>query len=150
MNNLMRGMHDRKQSGFTLVELLIVVAVLGILAGIAVPVYLGQRTKAMTQEARSNLEIIRLLQEQYSAENGEYAPLNETTDGTLSDVAQIRAYLPGFKPGLTGDLKFDYSLSYIVIGGVTNSFTAMADGKAGTSVDSVRWSLNSDNEWGAF
>jgi prepilin-type N-terminal cleavage/methylation domain-containing protein len=148
MERLLKGVHS-KDTGFTLIELLIVIAVLAILSSIAVPVYLGQRTKAMTQEAKSNLEIIRLLQEQYSAEHGEYAPRNESSDGTLSNVAQIRVHLPGFKPGLTGDLKFDYSMDYVV-NSVTASFTAKATGKAGTPVENVKWSLNSDNEWGAF
>lgn len=157
MKQLLKGVHRKDRSGFTLIELLVVVAVLAILASIAVPVYLGQRTKAMTQEAKSNLEILRLLQEQYNAENGEYAPLDADSDGTIQYMGThgtadggLEDLLTGFKPGSTSDLKFDYEMAYVVTGGVTESFTARAAGKANTQVAGIGISLNSNNEWGAF
>ena len=50
-------------AGFTLVELLIVIAIIGILGGIAIPLFLGERSKAMHTEAKANLESLRLLEE---------------------------------------------------------------------------------------
>jgi prepilin-type N-terminal cleavage/methylation domain-containing protein len=105
----------RGQGGFTLVELLVVIAIIAILASIAVPLFLGQRTKAMRGEAMTNLEAIRLLQEQYYAENGVYAP---SAGGTLGDcdfdkpgnVDTIRGELPGFKPGTGTELLFSYCI----------------------------------------
>jgi len=58
----------RNHKGFTLVELMIVVAIIGILAAIAIPNFLNFRLKAKTSEAKSNLGAIRSTEVAYFAE----------------------------------------------------------------------------------
>lgn len=140
--------HMHGDRGFSLIELLLVIAIIGVLAGIAVPLFLGERTKAMQAEAKSNLETLRLLEEQYFAENGCYYRNNAgtCTNTTITGESNIQAFLPGFKPGDPAALRFDYE---IVLTGnpVATLFTARAEGKTGTPMDGVTFSLDQSNIW---
>ena len=49
---------DEKDKGFTLVELLVVMIIIGILAAIAIPVFMNQRKKAVDTAARSDVSTI--------------------------------------------------------------------------------------------
>jgi type IV pilus assembly protein PilA len=69
----MKGLN--KESGFTLIELMIVVAIIGILAAIAIPNFMNYQCKAKQSEAKSNLGNIKVMQEAYFAENDQYAGL---------------------------------------------------------------------------
>ena len=70
------------QKGFTLIELMIVVAIIGILAAIAIPNFLQYQLKSRQSEAKTNLGAIRTSEVAFQAERGCYVavPIWPTTN----------------------------------------------------------------------
>jgi type IV pilus assembly protein PilA len=96
------------QKGFTLIELMIIVAIIGILAAIAIPNFMNYQCKAKQSEAKSNLGTIRTMQEAYYAEYDTYA----------DDTGKIGFEVRGDKE------RYDYSVEVDGTG-----FTAKAEGQ---------------------
>ena len=69
-----RALHRRTkdEKGFTLIELIVVIAVLGILATLAIPRVIGVKSRAETAADDANEKIIRNALERYYAEEGSY------------------------------------------------------------------------------
>jgi prepilin-type N-terminal cleavage/methylation domain-containing protein len=65
----------QKSSGFSLVEILLVLAIMGIISAIAIPAFIGQRERArLIGDARANSQVLRMQLEGLKADAGLYAP----------------------------------------------------------------------------
>ena len=103
--------------GFSLIELLIVLVIIGILAGIAIPRYMSSTTKAKQTEAKELLHQIFLLERSHFDENDEYwIP----SDGVVADKDHPDAFLD-----LGVEIMSSARYRYIITGDKEN-FTATA------------------------
>ena len=73
MGSKSRNYPLRKESGFTLVELIVVVCIMAILATVAIPAYINYVNRAKQSEAASGLLTARLEMEEFYTDNGHYA-----------------------------------------------------------------------------
>jgi type IV pilus assembly protein PilA len=109
-----------KEKGFTLIELMIVVAIIGILAAIAIPNFLAYQKKAITSEAKQELANIMTLEMAYNADDLVY--------GSLASVGWGAP---------TGKTRYTYSLSYS-----TTTFLAKATGNIDGDATIDEWKTN--------
>lgn len=121
-NKLTRSVRNRKGRGFTLVELLIVMAIVAMLISIVAPRYLGSLEKAKEVTLKEDLKVMRLSIDRFYADKGRYPetllelvdekylrsiPLDPytdsqatwivipTVDGELSGIADVRSGAQG-------------------------------------------------------
>ena len=67
----MKTLKTNRKSGFTLVEIMIVVAIIGLLAAIAIPNFVRARQTAQTNACINNLRIIDAAKQQWGLEKGQ-------------------------------------------------------------------------------
>lgn len=125
----------RNEKGFTLMELLIAVAIVVILAGVGIPIYLQFQASAKHAEASTNLNGIKLAEESFKLANGTYLDC-VTSPRVVANLDQSAAAWQDLGTGFTnigfqtsGDVRFVY--------GVNNSGTTsfLAEALADTDGD---------------
>jgi len=128
----------KRAKGFTLVELVIVIVIVGILSIVAVPIYRGYTRKAMGTEAKSLLGSIQTAQKVYYAEHAAFLSLSGDTvfDEALDVDARSNKYFKSFSVTTTG---------------VTDGFKAITTGAADTAASGISMTLTAyksgEPEW---
>lgn len=86
MLNRLKKSLEEKDKGFTLIELLVVVVIIGVLAAIAIPVFLNQREKAAEAAIKSDLKNAATVMETFFVDDQTYANVAEADLETTSNV----------------------------------------------------------------
>jgi type IV pilus assembly protein PilE len=118
----------RNNIAFTLVELLITLAVLAILCSIAFPLYTGYVTKSRQQDALVQLTAIRQAEEMYKLQYSTYT--NNLTNANFSWRAPVAP-----------PHKYNYS---VLAGWSATTFTAQANGDIDQDGYSDAWTIDQD------
>ena len=135
--------------GFTLVELMVIVAIVSILAAIALPLYQKYQVKAKESEMAMNLATIRICQECYKSENDVFLPC-DPSPGVMPHGNAV-LWVPvgaawdkiGFEPDRT--VRYQYE---VVTGADSSSggkegttYDATATGDVDQDGDTVKWTI---------
>jgi len=130
------------RKGFTLIELIVVVIVIGILATIAVPQYMRATERAKGGKARHALGVLASAEKMYRADRDTYMP---ATAGALNSSTGLGAYVE------MADIDTDSTSSTgdwaIATTGAVSGFTATATRRRGPN-SSETITLNHNGSWG--
>jgi type IV pilus assembly protein PilA len=133
----LRQRRDRDEAGFTLIEILVVMVIIGILAAIAIPAFLAQKDKGYQAAMKSDLQTSALAEHAYATDyNGSF-----TSDVVSSTLTTGPLSQQGEKTTVGVVVT---ATSYQSVGGVANdSYCLFA---TYTSRTSATYWLTSDND----
>ena len=146
--------HQPNQKGFTLIELMIVVAIIGILAAIAIPNFLKYQAKSRQTEARTNLGGVFVAATSYFGEQAQYGDFSQMGFALAGSSNRYTyrsgaASAGGFSGNNDGTDRIPQGVGTccdaegtIRANNTTNGFTATAAGNLDTDTALDQWYVN--------
>jgi general secretion pathway protein G len=144
-------MNKQGQRGFTLLEIMVVIVILGILASLVVPNLMGNKEKADRQKAVSDITALENALDMYKLDNSVYPNTEQGLDALVTKPTsqpEPRNYRDdGYIKRLPKDpWGNDYQLVSPGEHGKIDVFSMGLDGEAGTDDDIGNWNLEAKGE----
>lgn len=138
----------KKQAGFTLLEVMVVVVILGILASFVVPNLLGNKEKADQQKAITDIVALENALDMYKLDNSVYPTTDQGIEALVSKPSspEPRNYRDGGYIKRMPNDPWGYEYQYLSPGdnGTIDIFTLGADGQEGgegPNADIGNWNM---------
>lgn len=135
------GVHRRQDTGFSLLELMIVVAITAVLAAVAVPGYFNHTMRSRQSEVVGELMSIKAAQERYFADTGGYAGrMNLLKAGESRDAADMYAVANTYTNGY-----YQYWIPANTTNPITTGFIMAKGDLNGDGNYTDEWRISIDN-----
>jgi prepilin-type N-terminal cleavage/methylation domain-containing protein len=136
---------SHRRQGFTLVEIMIVVAIIALLAAIAVPSFLRARKRSQGTSTLETLRIVDAAKDQYAIENAK----NSSTTPAATDLAPYtKSGTKLYTQLIAGNTPTDALGTAIILNAIDTS--PQVDPSTKTALSDALGGANADDFWGAY
>lgn len=122
----------KRAAGFTLIEVMVVVVILGILAAIIVPNVIGKDDKARVEATNTSLKAVANALEMYKLDNHKYPTTEEGLDALVKKPASAKNWNPqGYLKGGTPKDSWGNAIQYLSPGAANKPYELYSFGADG-------------------
>ena len=144
MKNLLKR---SKEQGFTLIELMVVIVIIGILIGVALPNFMGAQDKAKISSVKANMHAIQLGVEQYAGDNYGNYPNGVATGSGFSWATYVPSNPKNpFNQGIIGTANMETDVGTVAGSGQPVYTIAASSANSGTNAGDMQYFADTSNK----